>query len=227
MSKRRIATIILISAGTILIITAAVLEYHDFPWDALFSRNNQSWNDVADPQPVNLEDGETITSNDNQEPAEDTYEGTVLPGQMDENSNSTAPSVFEQLGILKIPVINVSAYIFEDTQKQLKYGVGHIIGTDAIGQEGNCAIAGHNYHPFRHLNLLKEGDNIIIKTAQDTYTYTVYDSFTVQPQEVWVLENVKDEDYVLTLLTCTPYPASTHRLVVRARLIKINDEPLP
>ncbi len=224
MNKRRIATILLVATGIILIITAAILEYKDFPWDAFFSRSNQNWNDIPDPKPVNLEDGETIISDDNTEPTDGTYEGTVLPGEVDKDS--TTQPVFEQLGILKIPVINVSVNLFEGTQKQLKYGVGHVIGTDAVGQKGNCAIAGHNYDPFRHLNLLKNGDNVIIKTTENTYTYTVYDSFTVQPKEVWVLENAKNEDYVLTLLTCTPYPVSSHRLIVRARLTKINDKPL-
>ncbi len=104
----------------------------------------------------------------------------------------------------------------------MKYGVGHLPSTAAIGQKGNCAISGHRTFPFRYLDMLKEGDSVILKFGDNRYTYTVYESFTVLPEEVWVLDSVEGKEYVLTLITCTPYMVSSHRLIVRAELSDIN-----
>jgi len=38
-------------------------------------------------------------------------------------------------------------------------GVGHVVGTNAIGEVGNCAIAGHRSSYFRYLNKLNPGYN--------------------------------------------------------------------
>jgi hypothetical protein len=39
-----------------------------------------------------------------------------------------------------------------------------------------------------------------------------------------VLGNIWNEKYTLTLITCTPYMVSSHRLIIRARLVDINGQ---
>ena len=123
-------------------------------------------------------------------------------------------------GIIEIPKINVKSAILEGTDdRALKYAVGHYPKLGKLG-EGNYVLLGHrNYvygHFFRNLDDLAKGDEVIITRGSDTYTYEVYESFVVKPEEVWVLKQTKDP--IITMITCTPIGTYTDRLIVRASL---------
>lgn len=123
-------------------------------------------------------------------------------------------------GIIEIPKINVKSAILEGTDdKALKYAVGHYPKLGKLG-EGNYVLLGHrNYvygHFFRNLDDLTKGDEVIITKGSDTYTYVVFESFVVKPDEVWVLEQTKEP--IITMITCTPIGTYTDRLIVRAAL---------
>lgn len=124
-------------------------------------------------------------------------------------------------GLINIPKINVSAAILEGTDDSaLKYAVGHYPGLGNVGKPGNYVLLGHrNYvygHFFRNLDKLEVGDEVIITKDEETYTYVVYESFVVKPEEVWVLEQT--EDAIVTMITCTPIGTYTDRLIVRGAL---------
>ena len=124
----------------------------------------------------------------------------------------------ELSGIIEIPRLGVKAAILEGTDdRALKYTVGHYPSTANPGEKGNCVLLGHrNYvygHYFRRLNELEAGDQVIIRRGNDSFVYTVTESFVVEPEDVWVLDPTKDS--VLTMITCTPVPTYTHRLIVR------------
>lgn len=126
-------------------------------------------------------------------------------------------------GIIEIPKINVRAAILEGTDDSaLKYTVGHYPQTAQPGENGNCVLLGHrNYvygHFFRRLDELKEGDEVIIKKDENTYTYVISESFVVSPEEIWVLDNTSDA--IITMITCTPMLTYTDRLIVRGKLIE-------
>lgn len=114
--------------------------------------------------------------------------------------------------------------MLEGTQGQLHYGVGHVTGTAPAGKEGNCALAGHNTTSFKYLSKLSKDDKVFLISNNTTYTYSVYQSFTVLPTNLDVLKDVDGENAVLTLITCTPYLTGTHRLIVRARLTAVNGD---
>ena len=141
-----------------------------------------------------------------------------------ENSKPDISKFFEgkQIsGLINIPKINVSAAILEGTDDSaLKYAVGHYPGLGKVGQPGNYVLLGHrNYvygHFFRNLDKLEVGDEVIITKDEETYTYVVYESFVVKPEEVWVLEQT--EDAIVTMITCTPIGTYTDRLIVRGAL---------
>lgn len=123
-------------------------------------------------------------------------------------------------GIIEIPKINVKSAILEGTDdRALKYAVGHYPKLGKLG-EGNYVLLGHrNYvygHFFRDLDDLTKGDEVIITQGSNTYTYEVYESFVVKPEEVWVLKQTKDP--IITMITCTPIGTYTDRLIVRASL---------
>ena len=71
-------------------------------------------------------------------------------------------------------------------------------------------------HFFRNIDRLEEGDELTISKDGKTYSYVVYESFVVKPEEVWVLNQT--EEPIVTMITCTPLGTYTDRLIVRAAL---------
>lgn len=217
---KRILPSFLIAVGVLCIAAALMIEASRFPWRTYLHMEREAAA-IPDPPPIVLsgEDrGITILEGDPLTP-EEAYE--LLPGS---ELDDAPPEVYILLGIMKIPKLEVSQYILEGTQRQMRYGGGHVIGTAGIGEEGNCVISAHRPQAFRYLDLLEEGDEVVIKAKENIVTYTVYESFVVEPTELWVLDLVEGEDYTLTMITCTPFMVSSHRLIVRARLTDINGE---
>lgn len=126
----------------------------------------------------------------------------------------------EQARRLQIPAINVDAPIFQgDDWNQLKKGVGQHIGSALPGLNGNLVLSAHNDifgQIFRYLDKLEPGDEIIISTERQTYTYVVRDIQVVDPTEVWVMEPT--EHASSTLISCYPYLVNNKRIVVFADL---------
>ncbi|MDY3367447.1 class D sortase [Zhenhengia yiwuensis] len=134
------------------------------------------------------------------------------------------PNGLDVMGIVSIPKIGVDLMFVEGVSKQaLKFAVGHMPGTAMPGEVGNCAIAGHRSYTFgEYFNRLDEveiGDEIQIAIGKENYTYKVYESFLVEPSEVWVTEPIEDKK-VVTLITCHPVVKATHRLIVRGELVE-------
>ncbi len=213
--KRRGAPRLMIALGLVLVAAAIAMEAADYPWGRFFGVVPET---LPDPAPIVLtgEDADSLLADEAEPVPED--EGGILPGEETEDG---PPSVYVRLGILKIPSLGVSQHVLEGTGRQMRYGVGHVVGTAGLGQEGNCAVSGHRPSPFRYLDKLEEGDKITLSAGAELYTYTVYESFSVLPEETWVLSDIPGETATLTLITCTPYLVSSHRLIVRARLTDI------
>ncbi len=211
-------SIALIVAGVILTATALVLETSSFPWRTLVHMERAE-EDIPAPAPIVLsaEDAEINIVVGSAPSPEEAYD--LLPGSEEDD---TPPDAFVILGAMKIPKLEVSQHILEGTGRQLRYGTGHVAGTAGIGEKGNLALAAHRTQAFRHLDLLSEGDEVVLKANDNIFTYIVYESFDVKPTELWVLDPVEGEEYIMTMITCTPYTISSHRLIVRARLTEIN-----
>ncbi|SDH63879.1 class D sortase [Desulfosporosinus hippei] len=219
---RKILSWVLIVLGLCLILDAFVVKTYHYPWRTLFGSYDQSEFSVQDPASIVAKD--VVLTQTEPEGLPAIPSAASLPASLpgDEKAISPSQPAYVQLGILKIPVLNVSEYVLEGTEGQLHYGVGQVVGSKGIGQKGNCVIAGHRATTFRYLNKLVSGNRIILKAEGNVYTYSVYESFTVLPEDTWVLGEVRGETYALTLITCTPYLVNSQRLIVRARLIDIN-----
>jgi len=140
---------------------------------------------------------------------------------IDVSEGSNIDDSIQTLGVLKIPKIDLTVAIGEGTDnKTLKYAVGHFNNTALPGDVGNSCIAGHrNYTWGKFFNRLDEvavGDDIIVERNKNTYSYTVTDTFVVEPEDTWVLD--QSEDAEITLITCTPMYSSAHRLIVKGTL---------
>lgn len=145
---------------------------------------------------------------------------TTQPQQTAKPTQAYRPLV---IGTLQIKKLKIDVIVVEGiTDEDLKVGVGHFPGTAAIGESGNCAIAGHRSYTFgRYFNRLNEvqiGDKILVSNGIKTFEYVVYKTHIVEPKDTYVLNPV--EDYkILTLVTCDPVYTATHRLIIHAKIL--------
>ncbi len=129
------------------------------------------------------------------------------------------PSV-EQARRIQIPAIGVDSPIFQgDDWEQLKKGVGQHIGSALPGSDGNLVLSAHNDiygEIFRHLDKLSPGDEIVVSTERQSYTYVIRKIQVVDPTDVWVMAPT---DYAsTTLISCYPYQVNNKRIVIFADL---------
>ena len=90
--------------------------------------------------------------------------------------------------------------------RTMAFGPGHVDGTAAPEEIGNCAISAHRDTQFRVLNDLDIGDEILLQTRRGTtIRYRVRDRHVVRDRDTWLLESSPDR--VLTLITCYPFDA--------------------
>ncbi len=129
----------------------------------------------------------------------------------------------QQARRVQIPAIGVDSTIVEGVYdwEQLKKGVGHQIDSAQPGEPGNMVLAAHNDiygEIFRHLDQLSPGDEIIVSTELQSYTYVVNNIEVVDPVDgVWVMAPTDHSS--TTLISCYPYRINTDRIVVFADLV--------
>lgn len=110
------------------------------------------------------------------------------------------------VGLIEIEALELKYPIVEGADsKQLAYGIGHIPDTAAIGNKGNCVLAGHRGSRygtyFKYLNRLSEGDTVKVMDKEgNVYLYEVVSSEIVGPYDNSV--KAQGEETELTLLTC-------------------------
>lgn len=129
----------------------------------------------------------------------------------------------EDIAVLSIPAIGCEEMVKQGTARRTLSGaLGHMEETAMPGEAGNCVIAGHrNYNFGLFFNRLDEvviGDEIIVETKENVYTYHVTDILVVEPQQVSVLQETQEAS--ITLITCTPLYIASHRLIVTGTLVE-------
>ncbi|MFF3858502.1 class E sortase [Streptomyces sp. NPDC002209] len=143
-----------------------------------------------------------------------------------------APAQESAYGVLRIPRLGVVVPVAQGVDKRAvldKGYVGHYPGTAQPGEEGNFALAGHrNTHgePFRYINRLRAGDELIVDVRGKRYTYVVgkvlgetgeRDTGVIAPvprSTVRPEYGYSEPGAYITLTTCTPEYTSKYRLVV-------------
>lgn len=134
---------------------------------------------------------------------------------------------------LSIPKLNisnadVSAIDYDLTQHLVQY-----FGTAIPGENGTAVIFGHSTLPqlfnssdyktiFATLHTLKNDDEIFINVDGLTYKYKIFSISVVDPSDTNIFNQSYDNSYI-TLVTCTPPGTVWKRLVVRAKLVNINE----
>ncbi|MDX3850421.1 class E sortase [Streptomyces sp. AK02-01A] len=171
----------------------------------------------------------------------DQYAGQETNKIQDGWAKGRQPGAFEPgqgFAIMHIPKLDVVVPIAEGISKAKvldhgmvgHYGEGSLKTAMPSDKEGNFAVAGHrNTHgePFRYINRLKPGDEIIVETQDAYYTYDMTSILPqTAPSNVSVIRPVPPGSgftapgRYITLTTCTPEFTSTYRMIVWGKMVE-------
>lgn len=128
---------------------------------------------------------------------------------------------YNTVGTINIPSINVTYPILaETTVELLKISPCKFFGPEP-NEVGNLCIAGHNYKTnqfFSNVPDLVTGDVIeITDLTGRTIKYSVYDKYTVVPEDTSCTSQLTDGKKIVTLITCTD--DNEKRVIVQAKEI--------
>ncbi len=167
---------------------------------------------------------------------------TPIPSATPISSATPVPKLFDPVGekslyipklalpravpIIELPLKNETWDV-----TNLGQSIGHLEQTSWLGKTGNTVLVAHiqlNFRemgPFRQLDQLKKGDQVMVYDRGGFYVYEVTDSKVVAPTNVEVTFPTPQAQ--LTLITCTVWDANrgvfAKRLVVTAKLLKAPD----
>ncbi|MDX3540432.1 class E sortase [Streptomyces sp. MB09-01] len=157
--------------------------------------------------------------------------GTAGPGRSARPA-AGPPTRDRAYAVLRIPRLGLVVPVAQGIDKRAvldKGYVGQYPGTAGPGERGNFALAGHrNTHgePFRYINRLRAGDELVVDMRGRRYTYVVGKILSeTTERDTGVIAPVPrslvkpDQGYgepgaYITLTTCTPEYSSKYRLVV-------------
>ncbi|HHY17612.1 MAG TPA: sortase [Firmicutes bacterium] len=178
--------------------------------------------------------GSSSSSSPDHRPGESDPEPKGPPASTSQGSTGNSPGSSQEqagksglvsIGTMEIPKIHVKMIMLEGTEPaQLALGIGHVTETAFPGQSGNCCVAGHRSgsaaKPFENLDRLDNGDVLKFTAGGHVYEYKVFDKFVVEPQDVWVLKQSKEES-IVTVITCEYVSIGVKkRLIVQAELVE-------
>lgn len=137
----------------------------------------------------------------------------LLVGKIGVDAPMVAPSDATKQGILA----------------SLEDGVGLYPGSSAPGESGRAVILGHSSRAswyrggyatvFALLPQLRSGDEFYVLSNTKKYTYRVFYSGVMSPNDTNVLLSSEPSDSEITLITCYPIGGASQRKVVQAKLI--------
>ena len=139
-----------------------------------------------------------------------------MPNPESPPADPNAAETQVELGTIEIPKIGVTKSFYEGiTLTTLNKGPGHWPGTAMPGKQGNVVVAGHRVShdkPFRNLDKLVEGDDVILTTGDGRFVYKVTGVEIVTPDALWIVDQTTD--YTGTLFACHPPGSTRERIVV-------------
>jgi sortase A len=129
----------------------------------------------------------------------------------------------DAIGRIVIARIGASFNFVQGTgEGDLEKGPGHYPGTAFPGLGRTVAVAGHRttyLAPFRHIDGLHPGDQIVLNMPYARFTYVVQFRRIVFPTALWVTHDVGYDRLVLS--ACNPLYSAAQRIIVFARLGKV------
>ena len=132
---------------------------------------------------------------------------------------------------LVVPTAKIDLPVRHGTEDNaIARGAGHLFGTGLpVGGKGvNAVLTAHSgmrtASLFDGLTDVQVGDIAYVQVAGQKLAYKVKEIHIIKPTQLELFEAQAGRD-LLTLFTCTPYGINTHRLVVTAERIALNQAP--
>ncbi|HEY2331302.1 MAG TPA: class E sortase [Acidimicrobiales bacterium] len=148
-----------------------------------------------------------------------TEPATALPAPVaPPDPNAVDPVI--HLGTIEIPKLHLQVPMDEGiTLGTLARGPGHWPGSALPGQVGNVVVAGHRVthtHPFRDIDELAIGDQVVFATPGGRFVYRVTSSEVVPPTAIHIVDQTTAS--TATLFACHPPGSAAYRYVVHLAL---------
>jgi sortase A len=214
----RIASIMLITAGVVVLADAGLTLVWQEPFSAAYGALKQG---QAEDQLNELE-ADYPTAADLAAIAG--VEGTAAKAKI--LADRFEPHLERGHAIARIEIdrIELDKVMVQGTDTgSLQRGPGHYRDTAIPGQPGTVAIAGHRttyLAPFRDIDEIRDGDEIRIEMPYAAFTYTVEKHEVVDPGDVGIIEPIGYDRLVLT--ACHPPYSAAERYAVFAKLSRID-----
>ena len=124
-------------------------------------------------------------------------------------------------GIIEIPKIDIKYPIINQTNEEtMKLSITKFWGPEA-NEIGNYTVAGHNNKDgtmFGKTKYLEIGDTIkLTNLKNETIEYKVFKIYSIDPDDVSIVNSVEPNTREITLITCTN--GHKNRLITKARQI--------
>jgi sortase A len=221
MTRRRLGTGFMVLGLLVLAYVAAVLFWRD-PVTDLYQRYQQ--------HRLSSELGEAFESFNAQTPAPRDLASTearrtAIAAWASELDRTMSRG--DALGRIRIPEIGVNEIFVHGTRwgADLSRGPGHYERTSLPGLGKTVGIAGHRTTfgaPFRHIDDLRNGDEVTLELAYGTFRYRIFAHEIVDSDDWSVIRN-RGFDTVM-LSACHPLYSSSRRWIVYARLVEVESE---
>jgi sortase A len=128
----------------------------------------------------------------------------------------------DPIGRIVMPTLKRRTVVVQGTDtSSLRKGPGHYPKTSFPGEGGTVAVAGHRTTygaPFRTVDQLKHGDEIVMEMPYGRFTYAVERTQIVSPSATEVVRRVPGRER-LVLSACHPLYSASQRIIVFARLV--------
>ena len=127
----------------------------------------------------------------------------------------------DAVGRIELPTLKRSYVVVQGTElTTLRKGPGHYPKTPLPGEGGTIGVAGHRTTygaPFRPIDKLDPGDEIVMEMPYARLTYEVEKTQIVLPTALWVTDRVPGRERLM-LSACEPLYSAAKRIIVFARL---------
>lgn len=209
---------------------------------SLLARGREVSAEMSPPEsgsPAILPDNSSQSETDARATAESAAPPVPLPTKQPTPTTGRIPAHSPPTRIVA-PTINLDAKVVEVGWKTVTqgkqqfsvwetadYAAGFHKGSAFPGNPGNTVLSGHHNikgEVFRYVVDLNKGDPVILYAERRQYVYQVVDKFIVQEEGVPLEQRYKNAQWIahtdderLTLVTCWPYWANTHRVIVIAK----------
>jgi sortase A len=127
----------------------------------------------------------------------------------------------DAVGRIELPSLDRDYAVVQGTKlTTLRKGPGHYPKTPMPGEGGTIGVAGHRTTygaPFRTIDKLDAGDEIVMDMPYGKLTYRVEKTQIVPPDALWIIDRVPGKERIV-LSACHPLYSASQRIVAFARL---------